>query len=155
MAGTMVRTGFTYRIAGGSLLRFALRKVALLSVALSLAACASSGTGSSAGSRSSPDRLTREEITKSNASTAYELITRLRPNWLRAARVGSISGGAARTQNILVYLDNQRLEDLNALKTISAGGIQSAEWIESTRVPIVLRDTPVGPVAGAILLKTQ
>ena len=136
------------------LLRSALRRTVLLSAALAVSACASSGSGSTA-ARGSPDKLTRAEITQSNASTAYELITRLRPNWLRAARVGSISGGATRTQNILVYLDSQRLEDLNALKTISAGGIQSAEWIDNARIPMVLRDAPVGPVAGAILLKTQ
>ncbi|MDP9206877.1 MAG: hypothetical protein M3P12_15740 [Gemmatimonadota bacterium] len=132
------------------MLRLALRKVGLLSAVLTLAACASSGTGSSA----APDRLTRAEITHSNASTAYELINRLRPNWLRATAVGSISGGASRTQSILVYLDGQRLEDLNALKTISAAGIQSAEWIDSTRAATVLRDAPPGPIAGAILLKT-
>lgn len=137
------------------MLRSPFRKTALLSAALTLAACASSGTGSSAASRGSPDKLSRAEITQSNASTAYELITRLRPNWLRAARVGSISGGANRIQNILVYLDSQRLEDLNAMKTISASGIQSAEWIESSRVQVVLRDAPAGPVAGAILLKTR
>ena len=55
----------------------------------------------------------------------------------------------------MVYLDSQRLEDINALKTISAGGIQSAEWIDKTRIAVVLRDAPIGPVAGAILLKTQ
>jgi len=136
------------------LLHFALGKAALLSAALTLAACASSGTGSSA-ARGSPDRLSRSEITQSNASTAYELISRLRPNWLRATRVGSISGGASRTETIMVYLDSQRLEDINALKTISAGGIQSAEWIDKTRIAVVLRDAPIGPVAGAILLKTQ
>jgi hypothetical protein len=136
------------------LLRSALRKAALLSIVATLAACASSGTGSSS-ARSSPDRLTKAEISQSSASTAYELISRLRPNWLRATGAGSISGGATRTQSILVYLDGQRLEDLNALKTISAGGIQSAEWIDNTRVATVLRDAPTGPIAGAILLKTQ
>jgi hypothetical protein len=135
------------------LLPLALRRAAVLSAVATLAACASSGTGSST-ARSSPDRLTRAEITKSNASTAYELISRLRPNWLRATGAGSISGGATRTARILVYLDGQRLEDLNSLKTISAGGIQSAEWIDNTRAATVLRDAPTGPIAGAILLKT-
>jgi len=136
------------------LLRLSLRKTALLSAVVTLAACASSGTGSSA-SRGSPDHLTRAEISQSNANTAYEVISRLRPNWLRATGVGSISGGATRTQMIVVYLDGQRLEDLHALKTISAGAIQSAEWIDKTRIATVLRDAPVGPVGGAILLKTQ
>lgn len=136
------------------MLRIAIRKAALLSAIATLAACASSGTGSAA-ARSSPDRLTRAEISKSNASNAYERISRLRPNWLRATGTGSISGGAARTQIILVYLDGQRLEDMNALRTISVAGIQSADWLDNTRVATVLRDAPVGPIAGAILLKTQ
>jgi len=136
------------------LLRIATRRIALLAATVAIAACASSGSGSS-GARSSPDRLDRAEIVKSNASNAYELINRLRPNWLRVTHPGSISGGATRTQMILVYLDGQRLEDMNALKTISAAGIQSGQWIDNARAATVLRDAPTGPIAGAILLKTQ
>ncbi len=136
------------------LLRIATRRLALLAATVAVTACASSGSGSS-GARSSPDRLDRSEIMKSNASNAYELINRLRPNWLRTTSPGSIGGGITRTQMILVYLDGQRLEDLNALKTISAASIQSGQWIDSARAATVLRDVPAGPIAGAILLKTQ
>ena len=118
-----------------------------------VAACASSGAGS-AGSRGSPDLITRAEINSSNASNAYELIDRLRPNWLRPTATGSISGGA-RSQIILVYLDRQRLEDLRGLRTITAASIQSAQWIDAARAPTVLPDVPTGPIAGAIVIRTH
>ena len=120
---------------------------------LTVVACASSG-GTSAG-RTSPTRITRYEIAGSNASNAYELISRLRPDWLRRQPTASVSGGVVRSQSVLVYLDRQRLEDLNALKTISAGGIESAEWIDASRVQTVLADVPSGPIAGAIVIRTR
>ena len=125
-----------------------------LSAIVALAACASSG-GGGATARTSPDKISRVEIYNSNASNAYELISRLRPNWLRPGATGSIAGGVVRNQGTLVYLNNQRLEDLNALKTISAAGIESAEWIDASRVPTVLSNVPTGAIAGAIVLKTR
>ena len=116
-------------------------------------ACASSGAGSG-GSRGSPDLITRAEVNSSNASNAYELIDRLRPNWLRPTATGSISGGA-RSQIILVYVDRQRLEDLRGLRTITAASIQSAQWIDATRALTILPDVPTGPIAGAIVIRTH
>jgi len=128
--------------------------VARFSMIIGLAACASSGTAAGT-ARSSPDRITRSEIYSSNATNAYELISRLRPNWLRPGPTGSIGGGVVQSQAILVYLNSQRLEDLNALKTISAEGLESAQWIDAARVQTVLNQAPSGPVAGAIVLKTR
>ena len=125
--------------------------------AASLAAiigCASSGAGSS-GFRASPTRITRSEIYSANASNAYELISRLRPDWLRTQPTGSVAGGVVRSQSILVYLNRQRLEDLNALKTISVGGIESAEWVDASRVQTVLSEVPSGAIAGAIVIRTR
>ncbi|PYO06445.1 MAG: hypothetical protein DMD30_12580 [Gemmatimonadetes bacterium] len=119
-----------------------------------MSACASTGTGSTT-SRTSPTRITRAEVTASSATNAYELISRLRPNWLRAQATGSVAGGTVRSQAILVYLNRQRLEDLNALKTIGTTDIDSAEWIDATRVPTVLSDAPQGSIAGAIVIKTR
>jgi hypothetical protein len=115
--------------------------------------CASAG--STSGSRTSPTRITRSEIYSANASNAYELISRLRPDWLRAQPTASVGGGVVRSQSILVYLNRQRLEDLDALKTISVGGIDSAEWIDASRVQTVLSDIPGGAIAGAIVIKTR
>ena len=129
-------------------------RTARLSTMLALVACASSGS-SSATARASPTRISRAEIFASNASNAYELISRLRPNWLRPQSPASVAGGVVQSQVVLVYLNRQRLEDLNALKTISANGIDAAEWIDAARVPTVLNDVPAGAIAGAIVIKTR
>ena len=130
------------------------KRLALYSLMIGLSACASSG-GGSATARSSPDQITRAEIASSSATNAYELISRLRPNWLRTPATATVGGGVIRTQAILVYLDRQRLEDVNALRTISVTGIDSAQWIDAGRAPTVLPDVPTSPIAGAIVLRTH
>ena len=134
-------------------MRLTVQRFARALVLIGLIGCASAG-GTTTG-RESPTRITRSEIYSSNASNAYELISRLRPDWLRAQPTGSVAGGVVRSQSILVYLNRQRLEDLNALKTISAGGIESAEWVDASRVATVLTDVPAGAIAGAIVIKTR
>lgn len=129
--------------------------LARYSAMIALAACASSAGGGSTSARAAPDSISRAEIASSNATNAYELISRLRPQWLRAGATGSIGAGRPQNQAILVYLDRQRLQDVGALKTISVEGITSAQWIDATRAPTVLPDVPTTPIAGAIVLKTS
>src|SRR6266513_6537564 len=119
-----------------------------------VAGCASGGAATSGG-RASPNRITRTEVDASNATNAYELISRLRPNWLREPATASVSGGVIRSQAILVYVNRQRQEDLNALKSISVADIDSAEWVDASRVQTVLTDVPSGSYTGAILIKTR
>jgi hypothetical protein len=124
-----------------------------LSLLAAVIACASSGGGATP--RSNPDLISRNEIYNSNSSNAYELVARLRPQWLRAPATGSIGAGLPLNQAILVYLDRQRLETLDALKTISVGGIDTVQWIDAGRVQTIMGDAPSGPIAGAIVFKTR
>jgi hypothetical protein len=131
-----------------------LPSLARFSILAVVIACASAGSsGASLGS--SPDRLTAAEIRASNATNAYELISRLRPQWLRAPGGGSISGGVVQNQTILVYLDGHRVGDLTALNTISVNGVTSMQFLDATRAPTVLNDIPRGSIAGAIVIKTS
>ena len=119
-----------------------------------VAGCASGGAHAS-GSRPSPTRIARSEVDASNATNAYELISRLRPNWLREPPTASVSGGVIRSQTILVYVNRQRQDDLAALKSISVADIDSAEWVDASRVQTVLSDVPSGSYSGAIVIKTR
>src|SRR3990170_7690054 len=101
------------------------RQLSLVAAIVVLTACASS-TGSGRTSASSPEHITSVEIATTSATNAFELINRLRPNWLRAPATGSISG--MRSQLVLVYLDGQRLGDLQSLQSLSASGIRSMQW---------------------------
>lgn len=117
-----------------------------------LTACASSGTAGSGGHSS--DQVTYAEIASSSATNAYALIERLRPNWLRTPSLGSIGGGA-RSQIIVVYLDGNRLGDLQSLRTLSVDGIRSMKWLDAARAATVLHEVGSDPIAGAIIIKTQ
>ena len=119
---------------------------------LGLTACASSGT--SRRSTGDPERITSAEISSSSATNAYELVSRLRPAWLKRTSTGSISGGV-RSQLILVYLDGNRLGDVSALRALSVTGIQSVQWLDAVRAATVLQRIGSDSIAGAIVLKTN
>src|SRR5678815_3639391 len=64
--------------------------------------------------------LTAEEITNTKAEevTAYEAVSRLRPNWLAAHGVTSFSKQG--TAYATVYMDDQKYGDLTMLKNFKA-----------------------------------
>lgn len=117
---------------------------------LALGACASSGGAT----RRSSDHITSAEISTASASNAYELIERLRPNWLRPTGSGSLSGGV-RSQLILVYLDGTRLGDLGSLRSLNVTGIRSLQWLDAARASTVLPEVGSDPIGGAIVIKTN
>jgi hypothetical protein len=140
--------------SGGSVFRiFGLSRFAAIAAIVALAACASSGTSRSTTPRSS-DQITSAEIASSSATNAYSLIERLRPNWLRTPGLGSIGGGG-RTQVIAVFLDGQRLGDLQSLRTLSVDGIKSMQWLDAARAATVLPSPGTDPIGGAIMIKSQ
>ena len=125
----------------------------LAAIFFSLSACASTNTNRV--TESSPDLVTSVEIDATSVSTAYDLVNRLRPAWLRPGRVGSIGGGTISSQIILVYLDGTRLGGVDALRTLSAAGIRSMQYLDATRAATVLRDPGSEAISGAIVIKTK
>lgn len=134
-------------------------RTAALSVLLAAAqACASSGGTKPDVQQSSRDRVTSIEISSTPGSNAYDLVSRLRPQWLKASGMASIGGGTgSRTssQVTLVYLDGSKIGELESLRSISSTGIKSMEWISSTRAPIVFTDIGSDAVNGVISIKTK
>lgn len=130
--------------------------IALCSGALVSSACASSGAGAKANvNESSSDKVTSIEIAQAPSNNVYDLIYRLRPHWLRAGATGSIGGGTSRNQVTLVYLDGNKLGGIETLRSLSASGIKSMEWLSASRASVVLSDIGSDPVAGAISLHTR
>jgi len=127
--------------------------VAAVLVLIVAQACASGGAPGAA--TGGPDRVTTAEIdATAGASSAYDLVNRLRPHWLRTP-IGSISPRGGSTQVILVYLDGIRLGGVSDLRMVSASSLGSMQYLDATRAPTVLRDIGTEPVAGAILLTTR
>lgn len=128
-----------------------------------LAACASSGANNPDTSIGTPDgkkvtsrdKVTKEEIVGTPASTAYDLVNHLRPDWLRYRGTNSMVGGSEGSSAPLVYLDGVKMGGLDALKSISSREIQSMEWVPGSKANLVLSDVGSRAIIGAILLKTR
>lgn len=113
--------------------------------------CASSGTTRA---QSEPDRITGAEIDNSTASNTYELINRLRPNWLKRTAPGSLSGGV-RSQVVLVYIDGTKYGELTTLRSLSVSGLKSIQWLDAVRAGTLLPSIGSEPIAGAIVITTR
>lgn len=90
----------------------------------SAVACSSTGGNTSGGN---PDLITREQILEQPEQSAFELIERLRPRWLRARSQGSFSNPTP--EYAVVYVDDMRFGEINSLHRINAAEIDRIEFI--------------------------
>jgi hypothetical protein len=97
-----------------------------LVIALVAAACASSG-GAARGDR---DVITLEQIQSVSASTAMDVIQRLRPEFVRGRGRSSVQDPTA--QFPVVYVDGVRTGGLEALRSISAIDVREIRYVNST-----------------------
>ncbi len=128
------------------------------SILLVGAGCASSSGGSSTQvAEASPDRVTSAEIEATQgASTAFDLVRRLRPRWLQSSGgTASIGGGRITGQVLVVYLDGNRLGGVEALRTLSSSGIKTMQYLDAVRAATVLREVGSDPISGAIVISTK
>lgn len=77
--------------------------------------------------------LTAEEITNTKAEevTAYDAVSRLRPNWLASHGVTSFRKQSA--EYAMVYMDDQKYGDLNSLKTFKAFQVAEMRYYDVTQ----------------------
>ena len=108
-------------------------RVAYLVAAAAVFGCASTGANPSV-PRQSTTVLTAEEINHAHAdaTTAYDAIQRLRPNWLAPKGVTSTYSSAG-TQYAVVFVDGQQYGDINTLKNIAAFNIGSVHYYDVTQ----------------------
>lgn len=108
-------------------------RLVYLLAAAALVGCASTGANPSV-SRQSAAVLTAEEISTAHAdaTTAYDAIARLRPNWLSAKGVTSGYYNAD-TQYAMVFLDGQPFGNLSSLRNIAGYNIGSAHYYDVTQ----------------------
>lgn len=105
-------------------MRSSLRWFGILLFASLVTACASSGAG---GARMDRNLLTREQIAETNRQNAYEVVESLRSNWLRTRGPTSLNSSDAVVQ---VYIDDNRLGGVDALRTINTSLIQYIRWFD-------------------------
>lgn len=122
-----------------------MRNLLMLSLFMSIvvAACSSSGTRSASGSRHT---ITAEEIAAARGGTAWEVVSELRPEFLRPQRSGSTASSP------VVYLDGSRLGDLDRLRTIGVSSIDRIQFINATDATT---RWGTGHMGGVILLHSR
>lgn len=122
---------------------------ALLAVLL-LSACATTGSGEA--ERNSRTEITRAEIVETDVRTAYELVERLRPQWLVPRGRPSFN-----TPNlgILVYQESHRMGGVEILRQIPVEDIYTVTYLDGPTASSTLPGIGSGHVAGAIVLSRQ
>lgn len=124
----------------------------VLSTLLLVGACASSS--GSRGPRADPDELTREEIMSVEARTLYDVVRRLRPRWLTAARrAGDRSFGL--TTEVVVFQEQTLLGNTQVLNRWSPSAVAWMEWMDASTASASLPGLGSRHVAGAIIIHTS
>ena len=124
-----------------------MRRCTLVLLLVTSVACAS-GNVSGESQRGMRDAITFEEIQRSSAGDAYELVQSLRPSWLRQRGRTSI----VLPSPIRVYLNGVLQGELDALRRISASTILRLEHLGASAAT---RRFGTGHASGAILVTTQ
>lgn len=116
-----------------------------LAVTLALAACAA---GAPSGSSFNSERISRAEIDAEGPSSAFDLIQKVRPVWLRWR------GSTSFTQetDVQVYLDGTRMGGREALRDIATQDVDTMEHLDARRATARFGS---GHVNGAILIRTR
>ena len=103
---------------------------------LALAACSSNSASKAAepaatpaATRASRDVITRAQIEATPSQDAYDLVQRLRPEFLRERGVSSITRGRALP---VVYMDGVRRGGPEMLKTVRSNEIEEIRFISAT-----------------------
>ena len=125
----------------------------LVAAMIALTACAS-GRGASAATQN-PNVISLEEIVESSASNAYEVIQRLRPNFLRTR--GAVHGTPGATNaiemlDLVVYLNETRLGGSDPLRQISTTDIREIRYVNSSEATT---KWGTGHSAGAIQIVSR
>jgi hypothetical protein len=117
----------------------------VVAAALLLTACAASQPGAP---RTDPNSISRAEIDQEGPSSAYDLVQKVRPIWLRKR------GPTSFTQegDVVVYLDGTRMGFREELRRVRTENLESLEYLDARRA--TNRFGP-GHVQGAILLRTR
>lgn len=122
-----------------------------LALGVVMTACSSATTGSSQ-STGRRDRLTREEIMSANVTNLYDVVNRLRPQWLEVAQRGDRSFNLQ--TNVVVFQNQTYLGNVDVLRQMSPELAYELDWLDGSTASNTLPGLGSQHVAGAIVIKT-
>ena len=113
-------------------------------------ACSSATQGGARTPSTSRRMLLADEIQAVPATSAYEAVSRLRPEWLR--RRGQVSIRDPRAGEVVVYLDGVRFGGPGSLRNIRAESILQMDYLDASDATTRFG---TGHGGGAILVRTR
>lgn len=128
--------------------------VAMLFAAATVAGCASAA---SIGSSRDPNRISADEIATAQVTDAYELVERLRPQWLRARPItqstsqASMGGGHG---EIVVFMNGARYGGVESLRQIAPESIGTIRYLGPGEVQREFTGQSGRGVVGAIMIRS-
>ena len=128
-------------------------RMLVLFVAVAAIGCASGGT--TGGARANPNIITQQEISQAGTGNAYDMIRRLRPNFMNSrgeTTLGNVQNSQTNATYPNVYLDGLSYGDINSLRNIDA-----SQLIEVRMYPAWEAQTKfgLGNNAGVIAITTH
>ena len=97
-------------------------------VAAAAFACASGGASSGSGTTRDANVITADEIAASHETNAFDVISRLRPLYLRTRGRSTLSAGGNASDYATVFLDGQLYGDLSSLKNLVTPQIRQIRY---------------------------
>ncbi len=118
-----------------------------------LASCASANGGHRDGAATpsatgDQSLITRNDLDRFPSSTAYEIVHRLRPQWLTARGQGVLRYGAT-PPAVTVYLGNSELGGVEELQNFTGAQLASIEHLDAAHATMRFG---AGNMSGAIVL---
>ena len=93
-------------------------------------ACASAGPGTTSVSTGDANIITAAQISASQQTNAYDVVSKLRPNFLKSRGRTTVYGQGS--DYAAVFLDGQSYGDLGSLRNIASSQIRSIKFIRGT-----------------------
>ena len=104
----------------------------VMAVAAAMGCAPAPGTAGNAGAPQKDTLLTADEITAFNAEgkTAYDVVSRLRPKWLRAQGVRPLIGESDSSEFALVVVDGHPMGRIQLLRDIQADQVGDIRYFD-------------------------
>jgi outer membrane cobalamin receptor len=108
-----------------------MRSMFVIATIVAASACASNSVKSSeeGSARASREVISRAQIETMNATDAYDVVQRIRPEFLRQRGASSIQGGS---QLAVVYVDGVRRGGPEALRQLRATEVEEIRFVSGT-----------------------
>lgn len=122
--------------------------VACLALGIVVAAVGCATTGSTGDDGEQQDVITRAEIMDTDVSNLYEVVSRLRPQWLQRR-----SRSLSKESEILVIRDGTVIGNVETLRELGRDGIEQLRWMDGETAAATLVGARSGFVEGAIVIE--